>query len=293
MPKHIDINFRASDGHWQFAKAWFPNDSFNGKSGTTYRLGAYVNKGSNGTLFRCFDPVGRPFAVKFLHQLDDQRLARFEFESLVLSDMEHANVLGVVDAGEIETTHSVDVPFLVTELFSGNLEFHVRNNGPLQPAEVLRYAFGLCDALAYIHEKGVIHRDIKPANIFISAVSGAVLGDFGIAKTATDAGTERYYRSDMTMVSEFVGPVLWLSPELAAYSRDKKQAVDHRSDLFQVGLVVWYLLTAEIPRGGLDRADDPTGGKFIDLVQKLTKQSPDRRYQSAKETKTALQAVRL
>jgi serine/threonine protein kinase len=196
-----------------------------------------------------------------------------------------------VDGGDINTTHTVAVPFFVTELFLGNLEYQVTNSGPLKPVDIRRYGLCLLDALAYIHERGVIHRDIKPSNIFLSAKTGAVLGDFGIAKTATDAGPERYYRHDVTMLSEFVGPILWLSPELAAYSRNKQQDVDHRSDLFQVGLVLWYLLTAEIPRGGLDEADDPTGGAFFGIVQKLTKQRPERRYQSALEAKAELDAV--
>lgn len=293
MPsKHIDINYRESDGRWRYEKVWFPQETFQGASGEQYRLGKYVNKGSNGTLFQCQNPSGEQLAVKFLHQLDDQRRSRFEFESLVLADLSHPNVLKFVDGGDISTTHAVDVPFFVTELFLGNLEYQVTNKGPLKPADIKRYGLCLLEALAYIHERGIIHRDIKPSNIFLSAKAGAVLGDFGIAKTATDAGAERYYRHDVTLLTEFVGPVLWLSPELAAYSRNKQQEVDHRSDLFQVGLVLWYLLTAEIPRGGLDEADDPSGGAFFALVQKLTKQRPERRYQSAVEAKVALDTVR-
>jgi eukaryotic-like serine/threonine-protein kinase len=289
--KHIDINYRDSDGRWRYEKVWFPEETFVGASGTTYRLGRYVNKGSNGTLFQCQSPAGETLAVKFLHQLDSQRLSRFEFEALVLADLQHSNVLRFVDGGDIATTHAVDVPFIVTELFLGNLEYQVTSNGPLDPADVRRYGLCLFDALEYIHERGIIHRDIKPSNIFLSAHSGAVLGDFGIAKTSTDAGAERYYRQDVTLLSEFVGPVLWLSPELAAYSRNKAQDVDHRSDLFQVGLVLWYLLTGEIPRGGLDEADDPTGGKFFGLVQALTKQRPERRFPSARAAAEALRAV--
>lgn len=291
--RYIGVNYRGSDGDWYYEKAWFPDDTFRGASGTAYRLGKYVNKGSNGTLFQCHDPSGSLLAAKFLHQLDEQRLARFEFESLVLADLCHPNVLRFIDQGEIATTCAVDVPFLVTELFTGNLEYQVSNGGPLPPADVKRYGLCLMDALSYIHSKGIIHRDIKPSNIFLSTKSGAVLGDFGIAKTATDAGAERYYRSDVTLQSEFVGPVLWLSPELAAYSRDKNTTVDHRSDVFQVGLVIWYLLTGEIPRGGLDREDDPTGGRFYALVQMLTKQRPERRYQNASEARDALAAVQL
>lgn len=292
MPsKHIDINYRDDDGRWQHEKVWFPQESFKAASGKEYRLGRYVNKGSNGTLFQCQAPDGAQLAVKFLHQLDGQRLSRFEFESLVLADLSHPNVLTFVDGGDVETTHRVNVPFLVTKLFLGNLEYEVATNRRLAPADVKRFGLGLLDALTHIHGKGVIHRDIKPSNILISAESGAVLADFGIAKTSTDEGTTRYYRSDVTFLSDMVGPMLWLSPELAAYSRNKQHPVDHRSDLFQAGMVIWYLLTAEIPRGGLDESDDPTGGEFFLLVQTLTKQRPERRYQSAAEAYAILDAV--
>lgn len=294
MTKHIDINYREDDGRWKHEKVWFPDDQITGASGKKYSLGKYVNKGSNGTLFQCFDSSRKLLAIKFLHQLDEQRLERFEFESLVLSDMNHPNVLRFFDGGEICTTHSsTDVPFIITELFSGNLDFQIRNKQPVNPKDVLKYSLNLCDALIHIHEKGVIHRDIKPGNIFLSNQSGAVLGDFGLAKTSTDAGAERYTRTDVTFHSEFVGPVLWLSPELVAYWKDKDHVVDHRSDLFQVGLVMWYLLTAEIPRGGLDEADDPTKGAFFTVIQKLTKQKPERRYQSGQELKDALLSIKL
>ena len=209
----------------------------------------------------------------------------------MLSDLDHPNILHCTDGGDVVTTHSVQVPFIVTDLFLGNLEFQITTHGPLSPTDVKRYALCLCDALQYIHGQGVIHRDIKPSNIFLSAEHGVVLGDFGIANTATDAGADRYYRTDVTLWSEFVGPVLWLSPELAAYSRNKDHPVDHRSDLFQLGLVIWYLLAHEIPRGVVDEADDPTGGQFYSAVQMLLKQKPERRYQSAAEARAVIAAI--
>lgn len=292
-PKHIDINYRNADGPWRYEKVWFPNEEFDAASGKQYLLGRYVSKGSNGTLFQCRAPDGAQLAVKFLHQIDKQRLSRFEFESLVLSDLDHANVLKFVDGGNIDTTHSVEVPFIVTDLLRGNLEYTISNQGRRTPIEVKRYGLSLLDALIYIHDKGIIHRDIKPSNLLISDSVGVVLADFGIAKTSTDEGEARYYRSDVTLMGDLVGPVLWLSPELAAYSRNKQITVDHRSDLFQAGMVIWYLLTGEIPRGGLDEADDPTGGAFFPIVQALIKQRPEKRYQSAAEAKAALTGVQI
>ncbi len=291
--KHIDINARGSDGRWSFQKVYFPDDTFTAASGNTYKLGRYRNKGGNGTLFECYGRDKKIYAVKFLHQLDEQRRARFDFESLVLADLDHPNVLKGFDVGSVETTHHQPVPFLVAELFTGHLQFSVEQAGRLDPSLVKKYAIDIASGLGYIHKQGVIHRDLKPANVFLSSTHGAVIGDFGIAKTATDAGAERFYRTDLTMVSEFVGPVLWLSPELAAYARDKTQIIDHRSDLFQLGLIIWYLLTGAIPRGGLDIEDDPTKGILFPVVQKLTKQIPERRYSSAQEVLNDLAKMKL
>lgn len=251
--KHIDINYRDNDGRWHYEKVWFTQESFRSASGKEYRLGHYVNKGSDGTLFHCQAPDGSPLAVKLLHQLDEQRLSRFEFE--VLADLSNPNVLTCIDGGDIQTTHKVDVAFLVTKLFHGNLEYQVATKKYLSPAEAKKHDLSLLDALEYIHNKGVIHRDIKPSNLLLSTEHGALLGDFGIAKTSTDEGATRYYRHDVTMLGNMMGPMFWLSPELAAHSRNKEHLVDHRSDLFQAGIVIWYLLTGEIPRGGLDEAE--------------------------------------
>ena len=294
MPaKHIGVNYRDSEGKWRHEKVWFPTEKLVGASGKTYKLGKYVNRGSNGTVFECFDPGNRKVAVKFLHQLDDQRLSRFDFEALVLSDLDCPHILPYIDGGSVSTTYSTEVPYLITSLFQGNLGYQVGKNGVLVPSEVKRHGLELLEALIYVHERGVIHRDIKPSNIFIAEGGRTVLGDFGIAKTATDAGAERYYREEVTLSSELVGPLLWLSPELGMYRGDKSALVDHRSDLFQVGLVIWYLLTGQIPRGGLDVEDDPTGGGILDVVQGLIKQRPERRFQSAKDAKAALEALQI
>ncbi|MEO5369693.1 MAG: serine/threonine protein kinase [Magnetococcus sp. DMHC-1] len=297
-PKHIDISYRADNGQWHGGKAWFPEETFTSASGNIYQLGRYLNKGSNDTLFQCFlrsKVTQQPnLAVKFLHKIDNYRKSRFEFEELVLSDLKHPNILHCHDAGEITTTlNYVQVPFIITDLFKGNIQFQITSQGPLQPLDVKHYVLDLCNALQYIHDQGVVHRDIKPSNIFISWQNSAILGDFGIAKTATDFGETRYPRDDITIANEFVGPLLWLSPELSTFSQNKLHPVDHRSDLFQLGLVIWYLLTKEIPRGIIDESDDPSDGQFYHVVQKLLRQKPDKRLQTASAVKSMVEQINI
>ncbi|WP_269324142.1 protein kinase domain-containing protein [Chondromyces apiculatus] len=129
-------------------------------------------------------------------------------------------------------------------------------------------------------KKGIVHRDVKPSNVFLA--KAAVLGDFGLAKTATEQGVDRFYPQDITAADETVGPVHWMSPELLRYMNDKTAPVDHRSDLFQLGLLLGFMLTGVCARGTLDEEDEPTGVLFP-LVQKLLHAKVDKRFQSAEQ----------
>jgi eukaryotic-like serine/threonine-protein kinase len=288
MTKHITVHTEKGQ---KPETVYFVDETLVAESGTKYRLGRHLRRGNNGTIFEC-RAEGTPalLAVKFLHRLDDQRRRRFEFEVNVLSDLQHSGLLRCVDIGEADTTHNTPVPFMVTEIFERNLHNEVNELGPLSPPVVVNRMVDLCDAFAHLHSRGVIHRDVKPANVFLAA-GKPVLGDFGLAKTATELGIDRYYRQDITAAGEMIGPILWMSPELVRYIADKKAPVDHRSDLFQLGLLLWFMLTGENARGTLDPDDDPTGQLFP-LVQKLLHSKPDKRFQSATEVKEALLEAR-
>jgi serine/threonine protein kinase len=290
MTKHIDCNIRDENGRWRYEKVWFPDNHFNGASGTQYSLGKFITKGGNGTLFECWSPTGERLAVKFLHQLDTQRRDRFDFECQILADINHPNVLRCIDLGTVETTHYEAIPFMITHLFRGNLQAEVETNGKIELTTALQYASQIAEAFEYIHQQGIIHRDIKASNFFLRD-DAVVTGDFGLAKTATDVGANRYYRPDITTASEFVGPMLWMSPELVKYHSNKNQPVDHRSDLFQIGLLIWYMLTGEIPRGPLDQDEDPSGGQVHSVVSQLLQNRPEKRFRSANDLKVALQKV--
>ncbi len=238
-----------------------------------------------GVVYKAHDPaVDRVVAVKLVRlgfSLDDvQRrvfLERFQREARIAGKLSHPNIVAVHDF------ESGDEPFLVMEYFPG-VSLSKLLEGPLVPVgEVKLIASQLASALAYAHERGVIHRDIKPANLLYQ--DGLLkLVDFGIAKVET---------SELTATGEFIGTPSYMSPEIFS-----GVAVDARSDLFSLGVVMYQLLTGRKPFDGASVSrtiyqvlhEDPTPpstmrpglGKDWDAVlHKLLAKSPEDRYPSA------------
>jgi serine/threonine protein kinase len=292
----VFLNCRITDDHGydKIEHAHFVDDRLESGQGRVYIRDRYINSGKNGTVYACHlegDRSRRLLAVKFLHVLTSQRLARFDFECAVLSELTHIHVLPLIDAGEVDTTlRQRSVPFLITELMDGNLEGLVKHKGPISPDEAIRIGMQMCDGFAYIHQQGIIHRDVKPGN-FLLKDGNIVIGDFGLARTWTDEGAARFYREDITNEGEIVGPQSFMSPELFRYARNKRYPVDHRSDLYQVGAVLWYALTG-FPLAGIpDARDDPSTGRLFPVLEKCLRMRPDERYATADELKAALGAI--
>ena len=270
-----------------FERAYFVEDSFTTNATTTYRLNGFIAKGGNGAVFRCYHTqTNEELAVKFLRVLDRVRRDRFEFECLILNDLDHPNILPYRDSGLLQLTFRQPIPFLVTEIFSMNADRRLWKDNPYSIDEIKKYGKQLCEALDYIHSLGIIHRDIKPGNCLIEG-DRIVIGDFGLAKTATEEGAKRFWQGDMTATDERVGSVPWMSPELFEYAENKKFRVDGRSDLFQIGKVLWYMHTGS-KTGIPDKDDDQSGGKLFDIVMKATQSKPEKRFQNAAEMQAAL-----
>lgn len=275
-------------------REYFPDEVLVAASGKQYKLGPHFGKGSNGTVFECTSPEGERLAVKFLHMLDGRRIERFDFECQVLGGLDHMNILKVIDIGEIATKpaagEGISIPFMVTHLFEGNFQAEVTERQPLNAKLLKTCMVQVTSGLAYVHKQGVIHRDLKPGNLFYSG-ERVVVGDFGLAKTHTDEGQLRFYREDITVSSERIGPAEYMSPELVKYAGNKAHPVDERSDIFQLGAVMFFLLTGEPPRGPFDVEDDPTGGQFAAIIEKCRQGKIQKRYQSMDELRVAIESV--
>ncbi|WP_066585490.1 protein kinase domain-containing protein [Cellulomonas timonensis] len=169
-----------------------------------YTVVAPLGSGGMGTVYRALDGAGNAVALKLLHPhvgADPAARDRLRREVVALHRLRHPAVAAVLDA-EADSTEA----FIVTELVAGrNLEDHVRDNGPLDLHQLAEFADGLHDALAAVHEAGVVHRDLKPSNVLVTD-SGPVLIDFGIAQAADDPR--------ITSTGLVIGTPGYLAPEL-------------------------------------------------------------------------------
>ncbi|MET9955834.1 serine/threonine-protein kinase [Streptomyces sp. NPDC006339] len=210
-----------------------------------YRLHEVIGRGGMGEVWRATDEsLGRRVAVKCLRPLGQQRdpanmavlRERFRREARVAAALQHRGITVVHDFGE-----SDGVLFLVMELLDGrNLSQLLADNRkrPLPVAEVVDIAEQVADALAYTHRQGVVHRDLKPANI-VRLVDGAVkICDFGIARLGADIG----FTSRLTGTGIAMGTPHYMSPEQIGGGE-----VDHRSDLYSLGCVLYELATGVPP----------------------------------------------
>jgi serine/threonine protein kinase len=241
---------------------------------------------------------GEECAVKFLRQLGVTRLDRFKNEIRVLRELNSSHISKFFDEGDIELAGSLDrnrretVPWVAMQLGGPNMRRHVESIGALSVPKLQQLATGLCSAISHLHDVGYIHRDIKPDNFVWrdDKRSELVMIDFGIAKKLGEDVSARPMDT-FTQINEFVGPVFFSSPELIEYSRNKAHPVDHRSDIFQAGKLVWYLATGQISAGIPSRKACPADGRLRDIVISMIDDDPDNRPQTMDEVLAALLAI--
>lgn len=252
-----------------------------------YRLEAKLGSGGMSTVFLARDEVlDRAVAVKLMHQGmigDPDQLERFNQEARAVAKLSNPNVVAVIDAGEDDGR-----PYIVFEYIKGEtLKQRIGRIGALDTTEALAYAIEVAQALEVAHERGMVHRDVKPQNVLIDSTGRAKLTDFGISRQLDEEG--------MTGEGKVVGTTDYVAPEQAM-----GQPVDPRSDVYSLGIVLFEMLTGDVPF----KADSQVGvamkhiGEEIPDVQGIrpdisavtastldhaTAKDPDDRYQSVSE----------
>lgn len=203
---------------------------------------------------------------------------RFEREARALAVPNHPNVVQVFDYGQ-----EGGLCYLLMEWVDGTSLREILSTGHLSPDDALRYLPQICDALEYAHAQGVVHRDIKPENILIDRQGQLKIADFGIARMRGDHETGSEF---VTKVGQKMGTPQYMAPE----QHTRTGRVDHRADLYSLGVVFYEMLTGELPLGRFPSPSQrvKVGISLDEVVLKTLEHDPNRRYQRASEIKQAL-----
>jgi len=244
-----------------------------------------IGQGGMGSVFRVRQRrLDRLVALKVMARElaeDPTFEERFLREAKALARLEHPNLLTVHDFGE-----SGGFCYLVTELVDGSDLRQLLDMGRISPREMLRLVPQICDALQYAHDNGVVHRDIKPENILIDQDGRVKLADFGLAKLADPSADVTLTRS-----RQGLGTPHYMAPEQFTEARD----VDHRADIYALGVVIYEMLTGQLPIGRFEppsRMAEVSEG-VDDVVLRALATAVEQRYQSARELKTAVEGAEL
>ncbi len=211
-----------------------------------YQLQRELGRGGMGAVFAARDTLlDAPVAIKVL--LGDRPSAnvtkRFLQEARAAAQVRHANIVSVLDIGQDESSGAL---FLVQEFLQGrDLRRRVEALGALSPRQAVELLVPVMRGLAFAHSRGVVHRDLKPDNIFLCDTNDGVVPkiiDFGIAKVTDEQGQS----AQNTRTTQVLGTPFYMSPEQARGDR----AVDQRSDIWSLGVVLFYALTRRYPHEG-------------------------------------------
>jgi beta-lactam-binding protein with PASTA domain/tRNA A-37 threonylcarbamoyl transferase component Bud32 len=264
--------------------------------GERYELGRQLGAGGMARVYRAHDRLlDREVAVKVLSEryaADPAFVERFRREASAAAGLNHANIVSVYDRGETDGSY-----YIVMEYFDGpDLKQVIRQRGTLPPEEAVDAALQILAALAAAHRRDVIHRDIKPQNVMVGEDGRLKVTDFGIARAGAD--------SAMTEAGAIIGTAQYLSPEQA-----RGEEVTTASDCYAVGIVLYEMLTGQVPFDG-DRAvsvamkqinDRPVRPRALNpeipasldaVVMRALEKRPAERYRTAQEFGRALLDVR-
>lgn len=216
-----------------------PTDKEKGRYRDIERLTA----GGMGVVYRAYDTIlDKPVAIKTLifDSFNERLVPRFQLEAVVVSKLNHPNIVSILDFGVSNNTE----PYMVMDFVIGrSLEEEVQAHGVLPNQDIIAIAEQICRGMSHAHSRGIVHRDLKPSNILLTEGStrAVKIVDFGIAKL-TDKDDDE---AALTQVGTLVGSPLYMSPEQVLGS-----AVDERSDIYSLGCVLYFMASGRPPFRG-------------------------------------------
>jgi eukaryotic-like serine/threonine-protein kinase len=270
-----------------------------------YEIKSSLGAGGMGEVYRATDTkLGRDVALKLLPPEvahDPERLARFQREAKSLAQLDHPNIVTIYSVEECDGVH-----FLTMQLVEGQPLDRVIPAGGLQLPQIVEIASALGDALAAAHDKGIVHRDLKPVNVMLSKEGRVKVLDFGLAKdvSAPDAADATLTSDHQTQAGVVMGTPAYMSPE-----QTSGRPIDHRTDIFSLGVVLHEMSTGRRPFEGhssaelisailrdtpppvtQSRPDLPSG--LARIVRRCLEKDPQHRVQTARDVSNEFRDLR-
>jgi serine/threonine protein kinase/cytochrome c-type biogenesis protein CcmH/NrfG len=243
-----------------------------------------IGKGGMGAVYKARQPaLDRFVALKILAPRSGGDLdfaSRFTREARALAKLNHPNIVGVYDFGQADR-----LSYFIMEYVDGPNLRQVEQAGKLPPREALEIIPQICAALQFAHDEGIVHRDIKPENILLDKKGRVKIADFGLAKILGQEPKD--FR--LTGARDVMGTPHYMAPEQV----EKPQEVDHRADIYSLGVVFYEMLTGELPLGKFQPPSQKVqvDVRLDEVVLRSLAKEPELRYQQASEVKTRVETI--
>jgi len=246
-----------------------------------FEIVSLLGRGGMGAVYQAVQiDLDRRVAIKLLPPetaRDGEFMERFRREAALLARLDHPGIVRLHDFGQRD-----DFAYFVMEFVDGSDLAQRLASGPMAPQEAFKIVSQLCDALQHSHERGVVHRDLKPANILIARDGRVKLADFGLARLTQPGASEL----GLTRTGARLGTPRYMAPEQMNGS-----PADHRVDVYALGVVLYEMLTAQLPVGHFDPPSEKVPAltpRLDDVVLQALNAEPARRFSSMREIKERL-----
>jgi serine/threonine protein kinase len=264
-----------------------------------YVVDEMLGQGGMSAVYKATDPnLKRVVAIKVIHShlsTDSDFVKRFEEEAAAVAQLRHPGIIQVHDFNRDDDLYYMVLEFVPGETIQDHLKRLNDQGRKLSPSKAAEYMAGICDAVDYAHQRGMIHRDIKPANLMLNTLGQAILMDFGIAKIV---GSQRH-----TATGAVVGTAMYMSPE-----QIKGEQPDRRTDIYSLGVTLFEMVSGRppfeadsamtlmmmhmhdpVPNVKNLNPDVPDG--LVSVINKALAKEPNDRYQTAAQMAAALRNV--